>query len=347
LFLFFCFSINSFFIFYLSFEFVFLILFVYLFGWGLGKGRRQASYYMIFYTIVVSFPLFLFFITFSIFEDLSLINSFLLCSTSWWLFLVIVFLVKLPVVGVHLWLPKAHVEAPLAGSMLLAGVFLKIGAYGLLRFFRFFVGFVPLGVGYLFSLGLIGAVFSCFFCFRQVDIKSLVAYSSICHMGLCLRGLFSCSFYGFKGSVFMLFSHGVVSPFMFFLVYVLYYRFYTRRIFLVKGGLFSCRILSLVWFIFSIFNIGCPPSVGFFSEVLIIVGGGSNSFISLFFFICLVFFVCVYCIYFFLYFNAWGVFFFFLRIFKIFRKYFIFLRGVLCISFFCVFRFYVLLDFLV
>jgi len=203
------------------------------------------------------------------------------------------------VVGVHLWLPKAHVEAPLAGSMLLAGVFLKIGAYGLLRFFRFFVGFVPLGVGYLFSLGLIGAVFSCFFCFRQVDIKSLVAYSSICHMGLCLRGLFSCSFYGFKGSVFMLFSHGVVSPFMFFLVYVLYYRFYTRRIFLVKGGLFSCRILSLVWFIFSIFNIGCPPSVGFFSEVLIIVGGGSNSFISLFFFICLVFFVCVYCIYFF------------------------------------------------
>jgi NADH-ubiquinone oxidoreductase chain 4 len=158
---------------------------------------------------------------------------------------VLVFLVKLPVFFLHLWLPKAHVEAPLSGSMLLAGVFLKIGVYGLIRFFSDFYFFFCFRSGYIFSLGLLGGLLSCLFCFRQVDLKSLVAYSSICHMGLCLAGVLCFSYCGVFGRLSMSFSHGLVSPCLFYLVYVIYYRFYVRSIFLLKGGLGYCPFLGL------------------------------------------------------------------------------------------------------
>jgi len=126
------------FFFYFCFEFIFLLMFLFLLSWGYSPERLQASFYMVFYTLVVSFP-FLVFITLN--GMFNCYNRFLLMGDFvgyWWVFFILVFLVKLPVYGVHIWLPKAHVEAPVSGSMVLAGVLLKLGCYGLYRFSFFF-----------------------------------------------------------------------------------------------------------------------------------------------------------------------------------------------------------------
>jgi NADH-ubiquinone oxidoreductase chain 4 len=292
------FVVLSYFFFYALFELVFLLLFVFLVGWGSSFNRVRASYYMIFYTLVVSLPL-LVSILFYLGDGFVLMFfSYFSVDSVLCVFFVFVFLVKLPIYGVHSWLPKAHVEAPLSGSMVLAGVLLKLGVYGLVRFVSFSLLFFYDFGSYLLIVGLWGGVLSCLMCLRQVDVKSLVAYSSVNHMRVAFASFLCFFIVGLRGTYIMGFSHGIISPCMFFMVYVSYWRLHSRSVFLVKGLSVSFPVFSLWWFVVVSANIGVPPTMGFFSELFMIGGLVSFDFVVVLFLFLVAFFSGVYGIYF-------------------------------------------------
>jgi len=267
-----CFSFSNFLGFYLTFEIVFFVFFILLLIWSYRPERFQASYYILFYTLFVTFP-FLFFIFFL--REYNFTENFVTFSLlfnglrTWWMLIILIFMVKLPTFILHLWLPKAHVEAPLGGSMLLAGILLKLGGYGILRIGKE-ISNALLFNRYLFRLGLVGGVITCFLCLRQVDFKRLVAYSSVCHIGLVVAGLLFFTNYRMIGSYLVIIFHGLVSSCLFMLLFFLYTRFNSRRIFLGKSLLIRNPLLAFWCFLFVRFNLRAPPRMGFFSEILIL-----------------------------------------------------------------------------
>nr|YP_010043559.1 NADH dehydrogenase subunit 4 [Etisus dentatus]QPD06880.1 NADH dehydrogenase subunit 4 [Etisus dentatus] len=281
------FSSMDYLLFYISFEMSLIPTLILILGWGYQPERIQAGVYMLFYTLAFSLPLLgslllLFYgngsLTIALMEP-----EFYLTQESmiWYFCSVWAFLVKLPMYMFHLWLPKAHVEAPVAGSMILAGVLLKLGGYGLIRIL---VVFQPISSSYCWlwmSLGLIGGVYISFVCLRQVDMKSLIAYSSVAHMSLVLCGLMSLSMWGLSGGVIVMVGHGLCSSGLFCLANIVYERISSRSLVVGKGLLSFMPSMGLWWFLLSVSNMASPPSLNLLGEISLIISIVSWSKISI------------------------------------------------------------------
>ncbi|YP_009270980.1 NADH dehydrogenase subunit 4 (mitochondrion) [Agrilus planipennis] len=270
--LFFAFSSLNFFVFYLFFEISLIPTLILILGWGYQPERIQAGAYLLFYTLFASLPMLIaIFYLVDIFDSLFLsFFDYPIDSLILFFCVNLVFLIKLPMYFIHLWLPKAHVEAPVSGSMILAGIMLKLGGYGMLRMMKLFVGVLSC-MNYIFiGISVLGGVFISFLCLRQTDVKSLIAYSSVAHMGLVLGGIITFTYWGFCGALVMMVAHGLSSSALFCLANITYERVGSRSLFLNKGMINLMPSMALWWFLFSACNMAAPPSLNLLGEIMLI-----------------------------------------------------------------------------
>lgn len=289
-------SINLF-LFYVFFERRLIPTLFLILGWGYQPERLQAGIYLLFYTLLASLPLLI-----SIFYILNFsftANVYILINYSFYFYyfyftIIFAFLVKIPIFLVHLWLPKAHVEAPVSGSMILAGVLLKLGGYGLIRVFPFLL-LMGISFNYFFiSIRLVGGFLISLICLRQIDMKALIAYSSVAHIGIVLRGLLTLTYWGLRGSYTLIIAHGLCSSGLFRLANITYERVRSRSLIINKGLLNFIPSLSLWWFLLCSGNIAAPPTLNLLGEISLINRIVSWSFYRIIFLSLLSFFGAAY-----------------------------------------------------
>nr|UQJ75087.1 NADH dehydrogenase subunit 4 [Incisitermes schwarzi] len=297
------FSSFNLFSFYLFFESSLIPTVFIILGWGYQPERLQAGVYLLFYTLLASLPMLVG--IFYVYDSLFSTSFFLLGGGSvlgsfLYLCLIFAFLISMPMFLVHLWLPSAHVEAPVSGSMILAGVLLKLGGYGLLRVFPVLSGFFGLGFVWI-SISLVGGVLVSLICMRQTDLKSLIAYSSVAHMGIVIGGIMTMNYWGFCGSFTLMIAHGLCSSGLFCLANISYERLGSRSLLVGRGMLNLMPSMSFWWFMLSACNMAAPPSLNLLGEVSLLNSLVSWSWVSMFFLVFLSFFSAAYTLYLFSY----------------------------------------------
>jgi len=267
-----CFYVQDYFIFYILFEASIIPIIFLILGWGYQPEKFRASVYIFIYTIFGSLPL-LFFIIYIIKNNgNSLILNNSNCSQILWIAIVIAFLIKFPIYPSHLWLLKAHLEAPVAGSIILAGILLKLGGYGILRLSASFSRTLFYLQDLIIFLSLIGRALMAINCLRETNIKLLIAKSSVVHIGPCVARVVSCSSINISGLIGIIIAHGLCSSGLFYLADINYNISNSRSIIINKGIINYTPSISLFWFLILIINRSAPPSLALIREISIFLG---------------------------------------------------------------------------